>query len=48
MVNTRVDDGVGVSSSVKERDSFLTLLEQYFKIKSQTDQLNYIALGLSI
>lgn len=48
MVNTHVDNGVGVSSSIKEQDSFLSSLKAHFKIKLQTNQLNYIMLGLSI
>lgn len=30
LVNTHTDDGVGVSSSVEERDSFLSLLKAHF------------------
>ncbi len=48
MVNTDLDDGIGVSSSVEDCNTFLSTLESCFKIKAQTDQQNHVMLGLSI
>lgn len=48
LINTHVNDGIGIRSSIKECDSFLAAFKSCFKIEAQTDQKNYIALGLSI
>lgn len=48
MINTYIDDGIGIISSVEEQDSFLSALESCFENKVQTDKKNYVALGLFI